>query len=201
MFTLPELNYKYDELEPYIDAQTMEIHHSKHHQAYVDKLNGALEGQEVSETDLSAILADLDSLPEDKRMAVRNNGGGHWNHSMFWQVMKPGVSEFAGQISELISAQFGDLDKFKAEFESSAVGRFGSGWVWLTRNGQELKITSTPNQDNPLMDGVKESDILLCLDVWEHAYYLKYQNRRPEYVVNWWNVVDWEIVNSKLSLA
>ena len=201
MFALSELSYKYDELEPYIDAQTMELHYSKHHQAYVDKLNGAFEGQEVSNKDLTAILANLDSVPEEKRMVVRNNGGGHWNHSMFWRVMKPGGSSFNGKIAELINTQYGSLEKFKEEFEASAIGRFGSGWVWLTRNGQKLEISSSPNQDSPIMNGVAQSDILLCLDVWEHAYYLKYQNRRPEYVANWWNVVDWDFVNNNLGVA
>lgn len=198
MFTLPKLSYGYSDLEPYIDGQTMEIHYSKHHQAYLDKLNGAFEGQDLSNKDLTGILADLDSVDEAKRTLVRNNGGGHWNHSTFWRYMKPGGSEFEGKIAEMINAQYGDLDKFKSEFEASAVGRFGSGWVWLLKDGEGLKITSTPNQDNPIMDGVEQSDILLCLDVWEHAYYLKYQNRRPEYVENWWNVVDWSAVNACL---
>lgn len=198
MFTLSKLNYGYDGLEPYIDAQTMELHYSKHHQAYLDKLNAAFEGQDVSNANLTDILADLNFVPEEKRTTVRNNGGGHWNHSMFWFVMKPGGSEFGGKIAELINAQYGNLESFQKEFETAAAGRFGSGWVWLLKDGDGLKITSTPNQDNPIMDGVPQSDILLCLDVWEHAYYLKYQNRRPEYVQNWWNVVDWDFVNKNL---
>ena len=196
MFTLPELSYRYDELEPYIDAQTMELHYSKHHQAYLDKLNAAFEDQNLTNKDLTNILADLDSLPEDKRVVVRNNGGGHWNHSMFWRIMKPGGSEFGGKLADMINTQFGDLDKFKTEFETAAIGRFGSGWVWLIKDGEVLKIISTPNQDNPIMGGVQQSEILLCLDVWEHAYYLKYRNRRPEYVQNWWNVVDWQSISS-----
>ena len=196
MFTLPELSYRYDELEPYIDAQTMELHYSKHHQAYLDKLNAAFEDQNLTNKDLTNILADLDSLPEDKRVVVRNNGGGHWNHSMFWRIMKPGGSEFGDKLADMINIQFGDLDKFKTEFETAAIGRFGSGWVWLIKDGEVLKIISTPNQDNPIMGGVQQSEILLCLDVWEHAYYLKYRNRRPEYVQNWWNVVDWQSISS-----
>lgn len=198
MFTLPGLGYEYDGLEPYIDAQTMELHYSKHHQAYLDKLNGAFEGQDLSNKDLTGILANLDSVPEEKRTLVRNNGGGHWNHSMFWRVMKPGGAEFSGKIADKINAQYGSLDKFEQEFEAAAVGRFGSGWVWLLKDNDGLKITSTANQDNPIMDSTPQSDILLCLDVWEHAYYLKYQNRRPEYAQNWWNVVDWGFVNNNL---
>lgn len=198
MFTLPKLNYGYADLEPYIDAQTMEIHHSKHHQAYLDKLNSAFEDKDYSNKNLTGILSDLDSIDEDKRMLVRNNGGGHWNHSTFWRFMTPGGSEFSGNIAELINSQYGTLEKFEEEFAAAAVSRFGSGWVWLLKDGSGVKIVSTPNQDNPIMEGVSQSDILLCLDVWEHAYYLKYQNRRPEYVENWWNVVDWQAINSML---
>ncbi len=199
MFKLPELNYKYNELEPYIDAQTMEIHYTKHHQTYVDKLNDALKDQDLSEKDLPGILSSLDTLPEDIRMAVRNNGGGHWNHSFFWQCMTPGGAELDGDLAEMINEQFGSLGDFKEQFAQAGVGRFGSGWVWLINDNGTLKISSAPNQDNPIMDGLDEKNILLGLDVWEHAYYLKYQNKRPDYIDNWWNVVNWQFVSERLS--
>lgn len=196
MFKLPDLPYAYDALEPYIDAQTMELHHSKHHQTYVDKLNGAIKDTEYAEKTLEEILQDLDSLPENIRTAVRNNGGGHYNHSFFWKIMSPDAGgKPEGRLADLIDSSFGSLDKFKDEFAAAAVGRFGSGWVWLLQDGDKLKITSTPNQDSPIMEGVEP---LLGLDVWEHAYYLKYQNRRPEYIDAWWNVVDWQTVAEKL---
>lgn len=196
MFTLPDLKYGYDALEPYIDAATMELHHGKHHQTYVDKLNAALKGTEWENEQIAKILQNLDSLPADKQTAVRNNGGGHWNHSFFWQCMAPNAGgQPSGQLHDLIVESFGSFKAFKTAFADAAVARFGSGWVWLTKNGDKLEISSTPNQDSPMMDGVEP---LLGLDVWEHAYYLKYQNRRPEYIENWWNVVDWEFVAGRL---
>jgi Fe-Mn family superoxide dismutase len=194
---LPDLPYAYDALEPFIDAQTMEIHHSKHHAAYVSKLNTAVEGNsDLQSADIEKIVRDLSSVPENIRTAVRNNGGGHYNHSVFWQLMgaNKGGSP-VGDIASAIDAKFGGFDQFKSEFSTAAVNRFGSGWAWLVINsGGDLEVTSTPNQDNPITDG---SAVVLGLDVWEHAYYLKYQNRRPEYIENWWNVVDWEAVNER----
>lgn len=196
MFTLPKLPYGYNALEPYIDAQTMEIHYSKHHQAYVDKLNAALEGTEWADKTIEDILENLDKAPEDKRTAVRNNGGGHYNHSLFWESMKAGPSSLPnGKLHEQIMSSFGSFEEFKKQFGDAAAGRFGSGWVWLFKDGDGLKITSTPNQDSPIMERIHP---LLGLDVWEHAYYLKYQNRRPEYVENWWNVVNWSAVEARL---
>ena len=199
MFTLPDLPYAYDALEPHIDARTMELHHSKHHQTYVDKLNAAVKDTDFADKPLEDLLQDLNSLPEKIRTAVRNNGGGHYNHSFFWHIMEPnagGVPEV--KLSDLIKSSFGDFSSFKEKFSEAAIGRFGSGWAWLIREGDSLNIVSTPNQDIPLMDGVKEADILLGLDVWEHAYYLKYQNRRPEYIDAWWNVVNWQNVAKHL---
>lgn len=196
MFTLPDLDYGYEELEPYIDAQTMELHHSKHHQAYVDKLNAAINDTEWSEKPLEEILQNLDDLPASIQMAVRNNGGGHWNHSFFWKCMKPqGGGLPDGELHDLIVKSFGSFEAFKTAFSDAAVGRFGSGWAWLIKKDDQLEIVSTPNQDGPIMDGIEP---LLGLDVWEHAYYLKYQNRRPEYIENWWSVVDWEFVAGQL---
>jgi Fe-Mn family superoxide dismutase len=196
---LPALPYAPDALEPHIDAQTMQIHHGKHHQAYVNNLNAALDKHPaLHEKSLNSLLADLASVPENIRTAVRNNGGGHWNHALFWTLMAPGAGgEPAGALGSAISASFGDFTKFKEQFAAAAVGRFGSGWAWLVRQGDSLSITSSPNQDNPLMDGVADGDILLGLDVWEHAYYLKYQNRRPDYIAAWWNVVDWNAVANR----
>jgi Fe-Mn family superoxide dismutase len=196
MYTLPDLPYDYDALEPYIDAQTMELHHSKHHQTYIDKLNAALEGSEWANKPVEEVLQNLEALPAEKRTAVQNNGGGHYNHSLFWQWMAPGAGGLpSGELHEKIVASFGSFEEFKKQFADAAVARFGSGWVWLLPEGDDLKITSTPNQDSPIMEGIEP---LLGLDVWEHAYYLKYQNRRPEYIENWWSVVNWDNVSEKL---
>jgi Fe-Mn family superoxide dismutase len=192
-FELPKLPYAEDALEPYIDAQTMNIHRTKHHQAYITNLNGALEKHpELAKKSLEDLLSDLNAVPEDIRTAVRNHGGGTWNHNMFWEVMAPkaGVSP-TGELLKALEAGFGSFDAFKSEFEKAAVGRFGSGWAWLVRRGDGLAIVSTANQDNPFSDGLTP---IMGIDVWEHAYYLKYQNRRPEYVSNWWNVVNWAAV-------
>ena len=191
--TLPPLPYAFDALEPHIDAQTMQIHHGKHHQAYVNNLNAALEkAPELQNKPLEELLGKLDSVPEGIRMAVRNNGGGHWNHSLFWQIMGPKAGgEAPGALGEAIRSSFGDFAKFREQFAAAGVGRFGSGWAWLVSDNGKLSITSTPNQDNPLMEGKRPQSVLLGLDVWEHAYYLKYQNRRPDYITAWWNVVNW----------
>ena len=191
--TLPPLPYAPEALEPHIDTQTMQIHHGKHHQAYVNNLNAALEkAPDVQSTGLDELLASLDRVPEGVRTAVRNNGGGHWNHTLFWQIMGPNAGgEPSGALGDAIRSSFGDFAKFREQFAAAAAGRFGSGWAWLVRDGDKLAITSTPNQDNPLMEGRRPGDVLLGLDVWEHAYYLKYQNRRPDYVTAWWNVVSW----------
>jgi Fe-Mn family superoxide dismutase len=192
-FTLPPLPYPNDALEPHIDARTMEIHHDKHHQAYVNNLNAAIEkAPELANKSLDDLMRSINSVPEAVRTAVRNNGGGHWNHSMFWDIMGPKKGgEPAGKLADAIKSAFGDFSKFKEQFAAAAAGRFGSGWAWLIKDGGKLSITSTPNQDNPLMDGKTP---ILGLDVWEHAYYLKYQNKRPDYVTAWWNVVDWDAV-------
>ena len=194
--TLPALPYAAYALEPHIDAQTMQTHHGKHHQAYVTNLNTALDKHPaLHDKPLDDLLADLSAVPENIRTAVRNNGGGHWNHSLFWTLMSPGAGgEPAGTLAQAISDAFGDFAKFKEQFAAAGMGRFGSGWAWLVRKGGNVSITSTPNQDNPIMDGVAPGDILLGIDVWEHAYYLKYQNRRADYIVAWWNVVDWGAV-------
>ncbi len=193
-FTLPPLPYANDALEPHIDARTMEIHHDKHHQAYVNNLNAAIEkAPELANKSLDDLMRGINSVPEAVRTAVRNNGGGHWNHSMFWEIMggaKKG-GEPTGKLGDAIKSAFGDFSKFKEQFAAAAAGRFGSGWAWLVNDGGKLSITSTPNQDNPLMDG---KAAILGLDVWEHAYYLKYQNKRPDYVTAWWNVVNWDAV-------
>lgn len=197
-FTLPALPYAFDALEPHIDARTMEIHHGKHHQAYVNNLNAAIEkAPELQGKSLDDLMRGINSVPESVRTAVRNNGGGHWNHSLFWQLMGPnGGGEPSGKLADAIKSSFGDFSKFKEQFAAAAAGRFGSGWAWLIDDGNgKLSITSTPNQDNPLMEGKKA---ILGLDVWEHAYYLKYQNRRPDYVSAWWNVVDWSAVAKRL---
>ncbi len=192
-FTLPALPYANDALEPHIDARTMEIHHTKHHQAYVNNLNAAIEkAPELASKSLDDLMRGINSVPEAVRGAVRNNGGGHWNHSLFWQLMGPGKGgEPTGKLADAIKSAFGDFSKFKEQFAAAGVGRFGSGWAWLVNDGGKLSITSTPNQDNPLMDG---KTAILGLDVWEHAYYLKYQNRRPDYIGAWWNVVNWDAV-------
>src|SRR5215203_4880889 len=194
--TLPPLPYATNALEPHIDAQTMQIHHGKHHQAYVTNLNAALEkAPELAHQPLEQLLANINAAPESVRGAVRNNGGGHWNHSLFWQLMAPKAGgEPTGAVGQAIASAFGDFAKFREQFKAAAVGRFGSGWAWLVRDGDGLRITSTPNQDNPLMEGLRANDVLLGLDVWEHAYYLKYQNRRPDYIDAWWNVVRWDEV-------
>jgi Fe-Mn family superoxide dismutase len=198
-FTLPPLPYSFDALEPHIDAKTMEIHHDKHHQAYVNNLNAALEkAPELQKKSLDELLASVGSAPESVRMAVRNNGGGHWNHTFFWQIMAPKAGgEPSGALGDAIRSAFGDYAKFREQFTAAAVGRFGSGWAWLVNDGGKLSITSTPNQDNPLMDGKRAGDILLGVDVWEHAYYLKYQNRRPDYVQAWYNTVNWGEVSKR----
>jgi len=192
-FTLPNLPYAFDALEPHIDAQTMQIHHGKHHQAYVNNLNAAVEkAPELANKSLDDLMRGINSVPESVRTAVRNNGGGHWNHSMFWQIMGPGKGgEPTGKLADAIKSAFGDFAKFKEQFAAAAAGRFGSGWAWLINDGGKLSITSTPNQDNPLMEG---KNAILGLDVWEHAYYLKYQNKRPDYVTAWWNLVNWDEV-------
>jgi Fe-Mn family superoxide dismutase len=193
-FTLPPLPYAFDALEPYIDAQTMQIHHDKHHAAYVTNLNAALEkAPELASKSLDELNTGIATVPEAVRTAIRNNGGGHWNHSMFWLWLDPTKKggEPTGALGDAIKKSFGDYAKFKEQFTAAAVGRFGSGWAWLINKGGTLAITSTPNQDNPLMEGTKPGDVLLGLDVWEHAYYLKYQNRRPDYIGAFWNVVNW----------
>jgi Fe-Mn family superoxide dismutase len=197
--TLPALPYAFDALEPHIDATTMQIHHGKHHQAYVNNLNAALDKHAgLTEQSLESILANLAAVPEAVRGAVRNNGGGHWNHSLFWTLMAPGGGgDPSGALATAITAGFESVAKFKEQFAAAGVSRFVSGWAWLIRKGSTLAITSTPNQDNPLMDGVAARDILLGLDVWEHAYYLKYQNRRPDYIGAWWNVVNWKAVGER----
>jgi superoxide dismutase, Fe-Mn family len=190
-FTLPPLPYATNALEPHIDTLTMEIHHGKHHQAYVTNLNKALESApDLASKSIDELLANsLAIVPEAIRTAVRNNGGGHWNHSLFWQLMGPGKGGTpVGNLAQAITAAFGSFDAFKEKFGAAGVGRFGSGWAWLLKTSTGVEIVSTPNQDNPLMDG---KNAVLGLDVWEHAYYLKYQNRRPDYIANWWNVVDW----------
>jgi len=190
---LPKLPYSNDALEPHIDARTMEIHHTKHHQAYITNLNGAIQGKpELEKKSIEDLIRDLASVPEDIRTVVRNNGGGHWNHTFFWQIMGPGKGgEPGGELGTALKSTFGGFDKFKEAFAKAGTGRFGSGWAWLVNDGGKLSITSTPNQDNPLMEGKKA---ILGIDVWEHAYYLKYQNRRPDYITAWWNVVNWDKV-------
>jgi Fe-Mn family superoxide dismutase len=198
-FTLPPLPYSPSALEPHIDARTMEIHHGKHHQAYVTNLNTALEkAPDLAKQSIEQILAGVNKAPEAVRTAIRNNSGGHWNHSMFWEWMAPSAGGApSGKLGEAIKASFGDFEKFKEQFSAAGVGRFGSGWAWLLNDGGKLSITSTPNQDNPLMDGKPAKSILLGLDVWEHAYYLNYQNRRPDYIKAWWNVVNWKAVEKR----
>ena len=191
-FELPALPYEYAALEPHIDARTMEIHHGKHHQAYVDNANKALAGTALENATAEEVVARLSELPEDKRGPVRNNAGGHANHSLFWQVLSPnGGGTASGALGAAIDAQFGSFDAFKEAFAAAGMTRFGSGWAWLVKNGDGVSVTSTPNQDTPLMDGVTP---ILGLDVWEHAYYLNYQNRRADYVAAFWNVVNWDEV-------
>ncbi len=195
-FTLPPLPYDFAALEPHIDARTMEIHHGKHHQTYVNNLNAAIEkAPELAGKSLDDLMRGVNSLPEAVRTPIRNNGGGHWNHSMFWQIMAPKAGgEPGGNLGAAIKSAFGDFAKFREQFSAAGVGRFGSGWAWLINSGGKLSITSTPNQDNPLMEGQKA---VMGLDVWEHAYYLKYQNRRPDYIQAWWNVVNWKEVEKR----
>jgi Fe-Mn family superoxide dismutase len=199
-FEVPALPYAYEALEPYIDSETMHLHHDKHHQAYVTNLNAALEKHpELANRSAEDLIRNLSSVPEDIRTAVRNNGGGHVNHSMFWTIMKPGGGgEPTGAIGDAIKSTFGSFEDFKTKFNDAGVKRFGSGWVWLVRTGSgALEITSTANQDSPLSDGAHR---ILGNDVWEHAYYLKYQNRRPEYLNAWWNVVNWDEINRRFEM-
>ena len=195
-YEVPPLPYDYGALEPHIDEQTMRLHHDKHHQAYVDKANAALEGTESADADVDDVLRGLDRLPDDIRTAVRNNAGGHSNHSFFWRIMGPeGGGGPGGELSSAIDEKFGSFDAFKDELKAAGVNRFGSGWAWLVLDNGRLTITSTPNQDNPLMEGKTP---ILGVDVWEHAYYLKYQNKRPDYVAAWWNTVNWDAVAQRL---
>jgi superoxide dismutase, Fe-Mn family len=198
-YSVPPLAYDFDALEPHIDAQTMEIHHDKHHAAYVTNLNAALEGTEWMDRPIESVLASLDVIPDDKRTAVRNNGGGHWNHTFFWEIMGPnGGGEPSGALADAIADTFGGLDDLKSQVNDAGVKRFGSGWSWLVWDGTGLAVKSTPNQDSPVMD----SDVpLLGIDVWEHAYYLRYQNRRPDYLAAWWNVVNWDAVAARFEAA
>jgi Fe-Mn family superoxide dismutase len=199
-FELPALPYAYNALEPYIDEQTMVIHHDRHHATYVNNLNAALEGlDDLANLSIEELISNLDRVPEAKRTAVRNNGGGHANHTLFWEIMGPNGGQPKGEVLDAINSTFGSFDAFKDEFTKAAVGRFGSGWAWLVVKDGKLAITSTPNQDNPLMDG--SGTPILGLDVWEHAYYLKYQNKRPDYIAAFWNVVNWDEVNKRYLAA
>ena len=196
-YEVPPLPYDYSALEPHVDEATMRVHHDKHHQAYVDKANGALEGTDLDGTAIEDVLADLNQVPEAKRGAVRNNGGGHYNHSLFWESMSPnGGGAPDGALGDAIDSAFGSFDDFKAKVKETGVGQFGSGWAWLVHDGSGLAVVGTPNQDTPLSNGQTP---LLGVDVWEHAYYLKYQNRRPDYIDAWWNVVDWGKVAERYS--
>jgi Fe-Mn family superoxide dismutase len=197
-FSVPDLPYAYDALEPHIDEATMRVHHDKHHQAYVDKANGALEGTEWADRDVEEVLKNLSSLPADKQGPVRNNAGGHYNHSLFWQMMSPdGGGEPQGELAAAIDTAFGSFDAFKEEFKNAGIARFGSGWAWLVKDSSgSLVVVSTPNQDAPISDG---ATALLGADVWEHAYYLKYQNKRPEYLDAFWNVVNWAYVSQRFA--
>ncbi len=198
-YTLPDLPFAFDALEPHIDADTMEIHHDKHHAGYVAKLNAALEGTDLANIPVEEVIANLDKVSEDKRTAVRNNGGGHANHSLFWTILSPsGGGEPTGDLSDSINDTFSSFDSFKEEFANAAATRFGSGWAWLSLDGESLTIESTANQDSPLMEGRTP---ILGLDVWEHAYYLHYQNKRPDYIAAFWNVVNWEEVSRRFTKA
>ena len=198
-YSVPDLEYPFDALEPHIDARTMEIHHDKHHAAYVTNLNAALEGTEWMDRPIDAVLANLEILPEEKRTAVRNNGGGHANHTLFWEIMGPdGGGEPSGALGDAIADTFGAFADLKTAVNDAGVKRFGSGWTWLVWDGTGLAVKSTPNQDSPVMDG---GTPLLGIDVWEHAYYLNYQNRRPDYLEAWWNVVDWSSVGARFDAA
>jgi Fe-Mn family superoxide dismutase len=194
-FEVPPLPYDYNALEPHIDEQTMQFHHDKHHQAYVDNANKALEGTKWADQPLEVILTILDELPDDKQAAVRNNAGGHANHSFFWEIMGPnGGGEPSGSLGDAISSTFGSLEELKSAVNDAGVKRFGSGWTWLVHDGTGLSVYSTPNQDSPISQG---DTPLLGIDVWEHSYYLKYQNRRPDYLAAWWNVVNWDAVQQR----
>jgi superoxide dismutase, Fe-Mn family len=196
-FSVPDLPYAYDALEPHIDEATMRVHHDKHHQAYVDKANAALEGTEWADRDIEDILENLSSLPADKQGPVRNNGGGHYNHSLFWQMLSPdGGGAPSGDLAAAIDSAFGSFEDFKVKFKEAGIGQFGSGWAWLVKDGDGVAIVKTPNQDSPISDG--KTPLLGC-DVWEHAYYLKYQNKRPDYIDAFWNVVNWDYVAERFA--
>ena len=198
-FEVPDLPYDYNALEPHIDEETMRLHHDKHHQAYVDKANAALEGTEAANSSVESVLSILDTFPEDKQMVIRNNAGGHANHSLFWEIMGPdGGGEPEGELADAIDSTFGSLDELKKAVNDGGVNRFGSGWTWLVHDGTGLAVYSTPNQDSPLM---QSDEPLLGIDVWEHAYYLKYQNKRPDYLEAWWNVVNWPAVAERYAKA
>ncbi len=196
-FSVPDLPYDYDALEPHIDEATMRVHHDKHHQAYVDKANGALEGTEWADRDVEEVLQNLSSLPADKQGPVRNNGGGHYNHTLFWQMLSPdGGGAPSGDLAAAIDSAFGSFEEFKTKFKEAGIGQFGSGWAWLVKDGDGVAIAKTPNQDSPISDG--KTPLLGC-DVWEHAYYLKYQNKRPDYIDAFWNVVNWDYVGQRFA--
>lgn len=198
-YSLPDLPYNHDALEPHIDAKTMEIHHGKHHQAYIDKVNAALDGTEWADKPIEEVLKNISSLPADKQGPVRNNGGGHYNHSLFWTIMGPdGGGEPTGDIASAIDEAFGSFKEFKDKFAEAGVTQFGSGWAWLVVNNGSLEVINRPNQDAPIMDGL--IPVLGC-DVWEHAYYLSYQNKRPDYIDAWWNTVNWDEVNRRYAEA
>ncbi|HEY8770393.1 MAG TPA: superoxide dismutase [Thermoleophilaceae bacterium] len=198
-YEVPALPYAEDALEPNIDAQTMQIHHDKHHQAYVDKVNDALDGTDLADKPIEEVIQNLDQVPDDKRTAVRNNGGGHLNHTLFWESMSPdGGGEPDGDLASAIDDAFGSFDAFKTKMKETGIGQFGSGWAWLVHDGSGLAVVGTPNQDNPISDGKTP---LLGVDVWEHAYYLKYQNKRPDYIDAWWNTVDWGKVAERFGAA
>ncbi|MCS6905404.1 MAG: superoxide dismutase [Bacteroidia bacterium] len=204
-FSLPNLPYEYSALEPYIDTQTMEIHHTKHHGAYVNNLNAAIANYpELQNKTIEELITNINSLPKDIQTAVRNNGGGHWNHTFFWEIMKPNAPQApVGALATAIEKRFGSFARFKEEFTKAATSRFGSGWAWLIFSQGDLHVISTPNQDNPLMNNIAETTgtPVLGLDVWEHAYYLKYQNRRPEYIAAFWNIINWEKANEHYEKA
>jgi superoxide dismutase, Fe-Mn family len=196
-YSVPPLPYAYDALEPHIDKQTMEVHHDKHHQAYVDKVNAALEGTPLADAPIEDVLRDLSQVPEDKRTAVRNNGGGHYNHTLFWEHMGPGGGgEPSGALADAIASAFGSFSDFQAKLKEAGVNQFGSGWSWLVHDGSGLAVVASPNQDNPISEGKTP---LLGVDVWEHAYYLSYQNRRPDYIDAWWDTVNWEKVAERFA--
>jgi len=198
-YSVPPLPYGYDALEPHIDKMTMEVHHDKHHQAYVDKANAALEGTSLADAAIEDVLEDLSAVPEDKRGAVKNNGGGHYNHTLFWESMKPGGGgQPGGDLAAAIDGAFGSFSDFKAKLKEAGVNQFGSGWSWLVHDASGLAVVGSPNQDNPISNGKTP---LLGVDVWEHAYYLKYQNRRPDYIDAWWNVVNWDKVAERFAAA